>query len=184
MAAPRTSRTLLLISLFALAACSTGLHIFDEGFSATDLGEGRWAVKFDSTEVRSEGEAEANLMVHTARWAIDHGATHFSIHELIVGNETKIRTDTDGWTTPRATSTESGTATSMTDETKSSRVTTTREGRYTSRANIRLWKGHPENAGGELYEASKVLDKYAGQAGKTATSRITVREKVEIRTVP
>jgi hypothetical protein len=134
-------------------------------------------VKFDSIEVRSDAEAEANLMVHTARWAIDHGATHFTIHELIVGNETQIRTDTDAWITPRATSTESGTATSTTDETKSSRVTTTREGRFTARANVRLWKGQPENAGGELYEASKVLDKYAGQRGKTTTSRITVREQ-------
>lgn len=171
-----TFRLLVLVLVSALAACSTGLRIVDRGFSATDLGEGRWAVKFDSTDVRSDAEAEANLMVHTARWAIDHGATYFTIHELIVGNETKIRTDNDSWSTPRATSTESGTATSTTDETKSSRVTTTREGRNTARANVRLWKERPEGAGGELYEASKVLDKYAAQRGRTATSRITVQE--------
>jgi len=169
-------RILSLTTILVLAACSTGLHIFDTGYSAIDVGEGRWAVKFDSTEVRSDAEAEANLMVHTARWAIDHNATHFSVYELVIGNETKFRTDSDTWINPRATSTESGTATSTTDETKSSRLTTTREGRFTARANIRLWKGHPEKIEGELYDASKVLDKYRGLRGKTTTSRITVQE--------
>ena len=92
---------LSLTTILALAACSTGLHIFDSGYSAIDVGEGRWAVKFDSTEVRSTAEAEANLMVHTARWAIDHNATHFSVYELVIGNETKFRTDADTCDQPR-----------------------------------------------------------------------------------
>jgi hypothetical protein len=57
-------------------------------------------------------------------------------------------------------------------------MTTTREGRYTARGSIRLWRESPSNAGSELYEASKVLDTYAGMRGKTTTSRITVRERV------
>ncbi|MGK2856725.1 MAG: CC0125/CC1285 family lipoprotein [Thermoanaerobaculia bacterium] len=177
MIATRNSRFLSFIPLLALVACSSGLRIVDGGLSSTDLGEGRWAVKFDSTSVRSDAEAEANLMVHTARFVIDHGASWFTIHELVVGNETKMKTDTEAWTTPSATSSESGTATSATEETRSSRVTTTREGRYTARANIRLWQERPENAGGELYEASRVLDQYAGMRGKTTTSRITMREQ-------
>ncbi|MBI2214473.1 MAG: hypothetical protein HYU52_12575 [Acidobacteria bacterium] len=177
MYAIRNSRRLILGMTLTFLACSTGLRIVDDGFSANDLGEGRWAVKFDSTAVRSNAEAEANLMVHTARWTIDHGASYFTMYELVIGNETRITTDRNTWITPQATSPESGTATSTTDETTSSRVTTTREGRYTARAIIRLSKGHPESAEGELYEASKVLDKYAGQRGKTVTSRITVREQ-------
>ena len=178
MTATRFSRLFLLILLLVLAACASGLRIVDDGFSANDLTEGRWSVKFDSTEVRSDAEAEANLMVHTARFAIDHGASYFTLHELVVGNETKLRTDAEAWTTPSATSSESGTVTTTTEETRSSRVTTTREGRYTARASIRLWRERPTNAGGELYEASKVLDKYAGMRGKSTTSRITVRERV------
>ena len=166
MTATLPSRLVLCFSLLVLAACASGLRIVDDGFSANDLTEGRWSVKFDSTEVRSDAEAEANLMVHTARFAIDHGASYFTLHELVVGNETKLRTDTEAWTTPSATSSESGT------------VTTTREGRYTARGSIRLWRERPANAGGELYEASKVLDTYAGMRGKTTTSRITVRERV------
>lgn len=177
MNATLASRLLLLIPILALVACSSGLRIIGDGFSANDLTEGRWAVKFDSTDVRSDAEAEANLMVHTARFAIDHGASYFTIHELVVGNEVKLRTDTDGWTTPSATSTESGTVTTTTEDTRSSRVTTTREGRYTARASIRLSRERPEKADGELYEASKVLDKYAGMRGKTTTSRITVQER-------
>lgn len=171
------SRPFLVIPLLALLSCSSGLRIVDDGFTANDLTEGRWAVKFDSTDVRSDAEAEANLMVHTARFAIDHGASYFTIHELVVGNEVKLRTDTEAWITPSATSSESGTVTTTTEDTRSSRVTTTREGRYTARGSIRLWQERPTTAGGELYEASRVLDKYAGMRGKTATSRITVQER-------
>jgi hypothetical protein len=152
----------------------------DTGFTETDLGEGRWAVKLDSTEVRSDAEAEANLMVHLARWTIDHGASYFTIHELVVGSETKFRTDTDTWHTPSATSTESGTVSTTTEETRSSRVTTTSEGRFTARANIILWPARPEKPEGELYDASKVLDKYSRLAGRTPTSRITVKEKISL----
>jgi hypothetical protein len=184
MTAKRIARILLLVPLLALAACSTGLRIFDDGFSATDLGDGRWAVKFDSTQVRSDGEAEANLMVHTARWAIDHGASYFTVHELTIGNETKIRTEGDAPSTSDAEVNERSAPSPTAGEASSSRVTATREGRFTARGSVRLWKTMPENAGAELYDASRVLDKYAGQRGRTATSRITVQEKVDVRNVP
>ena len=82
--------TLLLLLLTSLGCASSGLNIVDEGFTAVETSPAQFAVKLESDEIRSEEEAEANLLVHAARWTIDHSGFYFTISDRIRGHESSI----------------------------------------------------------------------------------------------
>jgi hypothetical protein len=161
----RTS-VLALAAVVLVCSCSTGLRIVDHGFSATDLGEGHWAAKFDSMEVASKEEAEANFMVFSARWTIDHGALYFVVEDLTIDGETKVALDRGAPSTATSPSLGGGgSPQSPVSDTQSAVGTGHIEKHHVARGTIRISRERPAATAGQVYEASRVLDHYAGAPG-------------------
>jgi hypothetical protein len=161
------------------AACAPGLRIVDYGFTANDLGEGHWAVRFDSTEVTSKEEAEANFMVHSARWTIDHGGLYFTVEALTVDGDTKFAVDRDSQSESSSAPLNGTSSTpSPASNTQSSVATGRIEKHHVARGTIHISRERPAGSAGTVYEATRVLDSYAGAGGKTAKSSLRVGNSV------
>lgn len=150
--------TLLLLLLTSLGCASSGLNIVDEGFSAVETSPAQFAVKLESDEIRSAEEAEANLLVHAARWTIDHSGFYFTISDRIRGHESSIALEQaareDGGTGVPTVTQSSGTGG------YTSSTTGRRETVWSVRATLRIYREKPEDAEGTVYEATRVLDQY------------------------
>ncbi len=169
------SSFIALTMVMIFTSCSTGIRIVDYGFTATDLGDGLWAAKFDSMQVASKEEAEANFMVHSARWTIDHGALYFVIEDLNVDGETKVALDRGAPTTATSPSQGGGGSTqSPVSDTQSAVGTGHIEKHHVARGTIRISRDMPAATAGRVYEASRVLDQYADAPG-TSKAKTDVR---------
>ena len=165
-------RSILPTLALLLGGCSSGFQIDDSGFKATDLGEGRWAVVFESTKVHSAEEAEMNLMYHSAKWTIDHGGVWFTFEGTGSGSETHYQTRSSSGMEPSSAS-PAGTVTSAgSSEPQSSIVTTSREKTFETRATIRVSREKPE---GKAYEATRVVSEVHAQRGRRIESGVKVR---------
>jgi hypothetical protein len=156
MSSPRLL-IILIVSLIVVGCASGGLRIVETGFSAEETAPTQFAVKLESDQIRSEEEAEANLLVHSARWTIDHSGFYFTISDRIRGHDSEIDLEQasreDGGTgVPTITSGGSG---GYTSSTTGKRRTT-----WSVRATLRIYRDKPTDTDETVYEATRVLDKY------------------------
>lgn len=156
MTSPRLFITLL-VSFIAIGCASGGLRIVDTGFSAVETAPTQFAVKLESDRIRSREEAEANLLVHSARWTIDHSGFYFTISDRIHGHDSEIDLEKasreDGGTgVPTITPGGSG---GYTSSTTGKRRTT-----WSVRATLRIYRDKPADTEETVYEATRVLDQY------------------------
>lgn len=158
---------LLATTIFVLGCASSGLRIVERGFTATETAPSQFTVKLESDELRTDEEAETNLLVHAARWTIDHGGVYFTLTDRIRGSHTGIdleqasREDTG---TGVPTVTQSGTGGYTTSATGKRRTT------FSLRATLRIYRDRPDDAAGTVHEASRVLDRFH-QTRPTTTPR-------------
>lgn len=114
-------------------------------------------MKLESDQLRTAEEAEANLLVHSARWTIDHSGVYFVLSDRIEGHESgfdlekESREDT-GTGVPTVTQPATGGYTSST--------TGKRNTSWSIRATLEIYRDKPEGVNGTVYEASRVLDQY------------------------
>jgi len=163
---------LLALALFA-AACSTGgLRIVESGFTAVETAPSQFVVKLESDEIRSTEEAEANLLVHSARWTIDHGGVYFTLSDRIEGHESAIELEKDS---TEGTSTGVPTVTQPATGGYTSQTTGKRRTSWSVRANLRIYLDPPKDVDERVYEASQVLDEIRGVTGPAPTSRLGVK---------
>lgn len=146
------------ITLLSFGCSSSALRIVETGFTAVETAPSQFAVKMESDEIRTEQEAEANLLVHCARWTIDHSGFYFTISDRVRGHESSIDLEQasreDGGTgVPTVTQAGTGGYTSST--------TGKRRTIWSLRATLRLYRDKPENVEDPAYEATRVLDQYA-----------------------
>lgn len=152
---------------FLLVACavlpascrSARIRIVPNAFTATETAPSQFTVKLESDEIRTAEEAEANLLVHAARFTIDHGGFYFTIADRVVGSEAEFNVskqseEQSGAGVPTVTSSASG---GYSTSTSASRTTT-----RSIRATLHLYRDRPEAYSGTIYEAVKVLDRYRG----------------------
>jgi hypothetical protein len=147
----------VLSSLVAVGCASSGLRIVETGFSAVETAPSQFAVKLESAEIRTDEEAEANLLVHAARWTIDHSGVYFTLGDRISGHETGIDVE-------QASREDSGTGVPTVTQTSTGGYTTAATGKRRAtrsmRATLRIYRDKPEGIEETIYEASRVLDRY------------------------
>jgi hypothetical protein len=158
----------ILIALFALSCASSGLRIVETGFSAVETSPSQFAVKLESDEIRTREEAEANLLVHSARWTIDHSGFYFTLSDRIRGHESEIGLDKEsregsGTGVPTVTQSATGGYTSST--------TAERRTVWSLRATLRIYRDKPEGTDETIYEATRVLDQYREIRTSTSGNR-------------
>lgn len=167
-------RIAVLASLLAAGCASSGLRIVETGFSAVETAPSQFAVKLESAEIRTDEEAEANLLVHSARWTIDHSGVYFTLRDRISGHETGIDVE-------QASREDSGTGVPTVTQAETGGYTTAATGKrranWSMRATLRIYRDKPEHAEGTVYEASRVLDRYMKTRTTTPTSRAGVAVK-------
>lgn len=147
-----------LISFFTLGCASGALRIVESGFTAVETAPTQFAIKLESDQIRSDEELEANLLVHSARWTIDHSGFFFTISDRVRGQESEIDLEQDSREeggTGVPTITQGGTG-GYTSAAVGKRVTT-----RSLRATLRIYRDRPEDAEGTVFEAIRVLERYS-----------------------
>jgi len=167
--------SILIVGTWSLIACSSGgIRIVDTGFSAVETSPSRFVVKIESDEIRSKEEAEANLLVHSARWTIDHSGVYFTISDRIEDRDSEIdleqdSTEASGTGVPTVTQPATGGYTSST--------TGKRRTSWTVRATLMIYRDKPEGVDVPIYDAGRVLDEIRDTRGALSSSRVTVSSR-------
>lgn len=162
----------VLTTLLALGCASSAVRIIDTGFSAVETAPSQFAVKLESDEIRTQEEAETNLLVHSARWTIDHSGFYFTISDRVRGHESSIDLE-------QASREDSGTGVPTVTQAGTGGYTSSTTGRrrtnWSMRATLRIYREKPDAEGGTVYEATRVLDQY--RQARTSGARTGVGVK-------